>query len=67
MKNEEIRKSNLNETELEQISGGDQPLILVQPDPRLRTECPQCSYIRYIFSKSDLIYCPDCKVPMVIR
>ncbi|MBQ7848817.1 MAG: bacteriocin [Clostridia bacterium] len=67
MTSKEINKSKLNETELEQVSGGEQSFLTVHPDPRWRAECPQCGYVRYVFYKSDLSFCPDCKVPMEFR
>lgn len=67
MKNDEIRKTELDEANLEQVCGGENPLILVQP---LASEydavCPRCAYTIRVVFKSYQGYCPDCHVRLVV-
>lgn len=67
MKNDEIRKTELNEANLEQIVGGEDPLIILQPvTPMYDAVCPRCAYTIRVVFKSYQGYCPDCHVRMVV-
>lgn len=69
MNSEEMKKAELNEAEMEQVSGGTtiNQIVIADPDQLYKAVCPQCTYTASVPITFRLGYCPNCHLPLVIE
>jgi len=69
MNSEEMKKFELNEAEMEQVSGGVNINQVVIADPTLdyKAVCPQCTYRTIVRPNGELGYCPNCHLPLFVE
>ena len=67
MSGEKTKNSELNETEIEQVSGGINLNQVVITDQQYDAVCPKCNYKTVVLPNYVTRYCPTCHLPLVVK